>query len=132
MSRITRRWIPIEGRFVNSGIESIKYIGEDADRMYKVKVEYQYTVNGNTYSSKKIFYGDYIGVNTPNYARKALNKYANKEKLTIYYNPDKPCKSVLETKISPIIYRELIVGICFLSLSVAMIVKESFFVAFMR
>lgn len=128
----TKKWTPEKGKVLISNIDCISYIGEDADLSYKAKVEYQYGVNGESYLSKKIFYGDYIRANMPYRAKKVIKKYGKDEIITVYYNPNNPKKSVLETGVNPVIYKILFISFCLILLSIIIMMNESFFVSLMK
>lgn len=131
-SNNTKKWIPVKGKVLTSNIDCIGYIGEDADRSYKTKIEYQYDVDGESYISKKVFYGDYIRANMPYRAKKIIKKYGKHQTITVYYNPDNPKKSVLETGVNPIIYKALFAGFCLISVSIVIMVNEPFFTSLMK
>ena len=125
-SKATKNWIPIEGKILNSCIQSSYWADSNS---HTVKIEYQYTVNNKIYFSKKIFYGDCTSMNSLRYAKKMLGKYVYQKKFIVYYNPYDPRKSVLEARVNPLLYKELFVGIFFVLLSIAMMVEESFFIS---
>ena len=124
----TKKWIIVKGKMLSSNIDCINYIGEDADRSYKAKVKYQYSVNGESYLSKKIFYGDYMRANLPYQAKKIVKKYGKDEIVTVYYNPNNPKKSVLETGVNTIVYKILFTSLCLILLSIIIMINEPFFV----
>lgn len=121
----TKNWKHVKGKILISNIDNINYTGEDADLSYKAKVKYQYNLNGKNYLSKKIFYGDYIRSNMSYRAKKVIKKYGKDEIVTVYYNPDNPEESVLETGINPVIYKILYVSLCLILLSIFLIMNES-------
>lgn len=128
----TKKWIPVKGKILISNMDCIAYIGEDADVSYKAKIEYQYDVNGKSYLSKKVFYGDYVGANMPYRAKKVIKKYGKDGIVTVYYNPDNPKKSVLETGINLVIYKILFTSLCLILLSIVIMMNESFFISLIK
>lgn len=118
MSIKTSEWAMTKGIILNLEIDDLNYIGEEADCSYKVKIEYHYMVNNEKYKSKRIFFGDYIRTNTPRAAKKILENYSGKKDIDVYYNPYKPKSSVLEIGINSLIYRELLVGLLFVIVSI--------------
>ena len=122
----TRNWNPVQCQIEISEMEKSD-IGNRIS--YKAKVKYSYRVDGKIYFSKRIFVGDYNWKNLPSSVKKHLNKYKQGAKVTAYYNPMKPNKSVLETGVNIMIYRELYVSIMFIVLSVLMYHYEDFFVS---
>lgn len=129
ISKRTIKWKVTEGKILNSYVENISINTEDGGSSYKANIKYQYNIDGIEYTSKRIFWGDYICTNMSWSPKKIVNKYHIQKKVTIYYHPKKFKKSVLETGVNSIIYREGIIGICFILLSILMIVKESFFIS---
>ena len=132
ISTKTKKWTATKGKVLISNIDCSGYIGEEADRLYKAKVEYQYNVNGESFFSKKIFYGDYVKANMPYRAKKIIEKYGKDEIITVYYNPDNPKKSVLETGVNIILYKTLFTGLCLIVLSIVIMMNESFFVSLIK
>lgn len=132
MSKKTKMWNAVKGKVLSSNIDSIKYVGEDAAQSYKARVEYQYSVNGESYSSKRIFYGDYLRSNMPWRAKKIIKKYAKDEMVTVYYNPQNPKDSVLETGLNYVVYKTLFVSVLFILLAIVIKMNESFLINLMK
>ena len=107
-------------------------IGNDMSVSYKVNIQYQYVIERNTYYSEKVFIGDYIRLNTSRNVETLVNKYAKDNKILVYYNPNNPKRSVLETGVHSVIYRELFVGILFVAISIVLKAEESFFVSLIQ
>lgn len=122
LSKKSKNWIIAEGEIISSKIQESYF---DEGVMYRAIIHYKYTIGGKKYSSKRIFYGDYIGKNFSKSVRTLVNKYDKREKVLVYYNPHNPRRSVLETGVHPVIYRELFIGILFFAISVFMVMKES-------
>jgi hypothetical protein len=116
----------VEGEIVSSELGVYTDIGEALQTSYKAKVKYQYSVEGEKYTSKRVFYGGYMHTNLPYGPKRTLKKYLKGDKVVVYYNPANHRQSVLETGINSIIYRELFIGILFSVLSIFMVIKESF------
>ena len=127
LSKRSKDWKNSEGEIISSKTQE-SYFDEGA--IYKTVIQYKYTIGEKEYFSNRVFYGDYIGRNFSYSVKKIVNKYVKGATVSVYYNPQHPNKSVLETGIHPVIYRELIVGILFLLLSIGMLMKQSFFVSF--
>ena len=127
LSKRNKSWKITEGEIINSKMQE-SYFDEGA--MYKAVIQYKYIIGEKEYFSNRVFHGDYIGKNFSKSVKTLINKYVKGATVLVYYNPQHPNKSVLETGIHPVIYRELIVGILFLLLSIVMLTKQSFFVSF--
>jgi len=63
---------------------------------YYPRVEYEYTVDGQAYTSKQAAFGGVRGYGSPDRARQDLAKYPAGAAVTAYYNPEKPSEAVLE------------------------------------
>ena len=129
MSKQTEEWLCVEGKIDKSKMDV--YYGYDANS-YKTNVQYQYIVEEKKYVSKRIYYGDYTLKTFPCSVKKIVNKYTKGKTVLVYYNPQHPNKSVLETGVHTVIYRGLVAGILVLLLSVVMFLKESFFTSFFQ
>ena len=133
LSRNTKKWLSIEGKINKSKLEITNQdIGNDMSVSHKANIEYQYVISENTYYSERVFIGDYIRRNFFRSVEPIVDKYAKDKKVLVYYNPNNPKRSVLETGIHFVIYRELFVGIFFVVLSIVMKMQESFFVSLMQ
>ena len=133
LSRSTKKWLSIEGKINKSKLEITNQdIGNDMSVSYKANIEYQYVIEGNTYHSGRVFIGDYIRRNTSRNIESLVNKYAKDDKVLVYYNPNNPKRSVLETGVHSVIYRELLAGILLVALSIVLKAGESFFVSLIQ
>jgi len=118
-----------EGEILSSKMYEGLFIG---GVMYKAIIQYKYTIDEKEYLSNRVFYGDDIGKDFSCSVKTIVKKYVKGEKVLVYYNPEYPNQSVLETGVHGVIYRELFAGILFLFLSVILFTKESFFISFIR
>ena len=121
LSKRSKNWKTTEGEIVSSKMQKNDF---DEGTMYKAVIQYKYAIEEKEYFSDRIFFGDYIGKNFSKSVKVLVNKYANEKKVLVYYNPQNHNKSVLETGVQTVIYRELFVGILLLLLSVIMFVKD--------
>ena len=129
LSKQTEKWLSVEGKIDKSKVR-ISY-GDDSASYY-TDIQYHYIVEGITYVSKRIFYGDIIGKGFSRSVKKIVNKYTEGKIVLVYYNPKYPKKSVLETGIHAVIYRTLITSILFQFISVIMVIKEDFFISLFK
>jgi len=133
LSKNTQKWLSIEGKINKSKLEITNQdIGNDMSVSYKANIEYQYVVEENIYNSERVFIGDYIRRNTSRNVKSLVNKYAKDDKVLVYYNPNNPKHSVLETGVHSVIYRELLAGILLVALSIVLKARESFFVSLIQ
>jgi len=126
LSKRNRNWKTTEGEVISSKTQE-SYFDEGA--MYKAVIQYKYVIREKEYFSKRIFNGDYIGKNFSKSIKTLVNKYVKGEKILVYYDPQHPNQSVLETGVHAVIYRELFAGIFLVALSVILKAGESFFVS---
>lgn len=78
-------------------IQHIKRLTKNGStiRVYSANIEYNYVVNGNEYSSKKIKWVD-ITSNSKAHHNEVVEKYFLGKKVNVFYNPKYPKISVLE------------------------------------
>ena len=126
LSKRNKKWKITEGEIISSKTQESYF---DEGVMYKAFIQYKYVIREKEYFSNRIFYGDYIGKNFSKSVKTLVNKYVKGGKILVYYNPQHPNQSVLETGVHTVIYRELFAGILFLFLSIILFLKESFFVS---
>ena len=127
LSKRNKNWEITEGEIISSKMQESLDVGVGV--MYKAAIQYKYAIREKEYFSNKIFYGDYIGKNFSKSIKTLVNKYVKERKVLVYYNPQHPNQSVLETGVHSVIYRELFVGILFVVLSIVMKTQESFLVS---
>ena len=94
----SNHWPSVLGELQSSGIKSVTVtsgygnnrssIGGD-----KVNFLYNYTVNGQSHSSKRVTFSDYI-TKTGNTLNSIIRKHENRELVDVYYNPDNPGESI--------------------------------------
>ena len=60
-------------------------------------VHYEYSHNGTTYRSDRIFWSNAHTSGAQKAAQEVVDKYKEGSKVTVYYNPDNAKQSVLET-----------------------------------
>ena len=70
---------------------------------YRLSVSYKYAVNGKTYTGTRITASD-IYEKTRKAAEEALSKYPVGGEVSVYYDPDDPAISLLETGIRENVY----------------------------
>ena len=128
LSKGTTNWKITEGEIISSKMQEML----DEGAMYRAIIQYKYTIEEKEYFSNRIFYGNNIGKNLPFSVKTLVNKYVKEGKVLVYYNPNNPKRSVLETGVHSVIYRELLVGILFVALSIVLKIEESFFVSLIQ
>jgi len=91
----SREWPTAEGRVLWSGIDTIK---GDESTTYRAAARYTYTVNDVRYEGGRVSFD--IGGGAWDHAAKDAARYAPGTTVTVYYNPSKPSRAVLEPGMS--------------------------------
>lgn len=109
-TRKSMRWATTKGKILSSSISSWNMSGE-VEKLHETKIEYQYEVDGRLYSSKRVYYGDWLATNSLSYVKKITEGYGIKPSCVVYYNPRKPQNAVLIKGIAPPVYSLLVFGL---------------------
>ena len=81
------------GLITESKVES--WEDSDGDRSYAPSVTYQYKVNRIRYNGDRISFGDHAG-GSSSLAKSLVHRYRAGREVHVYYDPDRPDRSVLE------------------------------------
>lgn len=92
----TGDWEPVDGVVKSSGV-STSTDGEGGTT-YCLYVSYQYTVDGKTYDGDRVSYSAENSCNS--WSKNADDDYPEGKGITVYYDPDNPRESVLESGLS--------------------------------
>ncbi len=109
----SKRWPKTEGKILSSRVSSLGWDDEDVSKSYKAIIRYKYEVQNKIYISDKLNYGDWLATSFLFYVKKIVKRYEEGCKCTVYYNPQKPQYSVLETALSISTYSLLVGGLLF-------------------
>lgn len=112
-TRKSMRWPATRGKILSSSVSSWNMSGE-VEKLHEAKMEYQYEVDGKLYSSKRVYYGDWLATNSSSYVRKITEEYSIKTDCMVYYKPRKPQNAVLIRGITPPVYSLLVFGLVFI------------------
>ena len=111
----SRYWAKTEGKIISSEIASLSH----EQNSFAPKIEYAYTINGNTFRGHRINFGD-----EPTSWISAIIttkiKYPNGKSIIVNYNQNNPVESVLDPSVSHT-YKYFIIGINLLIFSLFMI-----------
>lgn len=93
----SKSWPTVEGEITRSVIT--EKLDDDSRTRYTLHVDYDYTIDRSRFTGKR-FKGDRIEFVSPDYhdheeAKSVLSRYPLGEKVTVYYDPENPAKSVL-------------------------------------
>ena len=90
-----KKWIKHEGIIKVSDVQCMLH-HNPGYKEYKSIVRYEYIVDSILYTSKCVFFGDFLWVSFPFTTRRIKKKYKVHDKVIIYYNPKKTQQAVLE------------------------------------
>lgn len=102
-ARASRRWPSVSGQVVRSEVVSREqtdtepgtiHIGR-RPRVYSVALEYAYEVDGTTLKSKRVAFTDSF-TKSEGQCEKIAARYPVGSPVTVYYDPEKPTKAVLD------------------------------------
>lgn len=115
----SRDWPSVAGTVLRSKIEKTRSTtgtgaGKRTVTKYSPYVQYTYRVDGRSYRSSRIAYGQ---LEKP--ASRTVDRYAEGKRVKVYYNPEKPERSVLEPgtdSIRNIVFMAIGAGLVFIGL----------------
>ncbi|MHA1968066.1 MAG: DUF3592 domain-containing protein [Candidatus Hodarchaeales archaeon] len=111
----SRSWPSVEGEITTSEEEKA---GSHYRVSLKPKIKYSYSVNGEIYQSRRIKIGaQSISSTDRGWVERTLKRYPLGKKLTVYYNPTLPLKTVLEPGFNLRIYSFVLIGLVFYAFS---------------
>ncbi len=117
LAKASNGWPNTQGAISASEMEYHR--DSDGGGTYHARILYDYEVFGVLYSNDRIAYGDY-GSSNPSHARSIVNRYSKQLPVTVYYQPEHPQESVLETGIKGQAYFLPLFGLVFLSAGLLM------------
>lgn len=92
-SKQSTEWPTVVGIVKISDVEYSR--SSDGPGTHHANVQYDFIINGTTYSGDEVAYGDY-GSSNSSHARKIVNRYPVGKEVKVYYLPDDPYECVLE------------------------------------
>ncbi|MEK7560409.1 MAG: DUF3592 domain-containing protein [Patescibacteria group bacterium] len=69
---------------------------DDGSVTYGASIAYDYTVNGAAHTGSTVHFGQY-STSDPSYGRGIVSRYPVGKQVRVFYDPDDPAKSVLES-----------------------------------
>ena len=103
--RAARNWSAVSGRVLNAGVEeslvSVRISTSTARRRlakrYQPIVDYEYSVDGRRFQSRRLFVGDAVLYSSVADAEKALQHYPPPgAAITVWVDPSNPAEAVLQ------------------------------------
>jgi hypothetical protein len=94
----SRSWPTTAGKVIASGIEPRRSRSGTSgySTSYYPVVQYQYQVEGRTYMSNRITFGNEVGYGWTNMAQKQVDNYPPGSNVAVFYDPNDPAVAVLE------------------------------------
>lgn len=114
-----KNWPSVSGDLLSAELRLVVYQGVDGQSISDqasalvVDFRYRYEVGGEVYTGERVTFSD--GVNKrPGAVRKLQQRYAGKERVTVFYNPQKPKEAVLVPGVSLYNFTPLITSCLFM------------------
>jgi hypothetical protein len=99
----SQNWEETQGNLVSISIEEITHnhmrqeTGSDGRFDYKINLDYQYSVDGKTYTGNVLMVGVPNVFDRASDAENVVKKYSNLENIDVFFNPQNPQDSALMT-----------------------------------
>jgi len=118
-ARSSASWPSVQGQITDALLD----YSTDADGgdSYSPQVTYTYAVNGRSYESQTIKFGE-NSYGSKRQAQAILDRYPNGQRIAVFYDPTQPDRAVLEPGVSGGSYIVLAIGVLFVGLSLLWIV----------
>ena len=113
-AQASRAWSSTQGTVDSSQVIAS---GSQRSKWYKAQVTYTFKVNGQSYTSDKVFFGDARSSSMPKEQRVA-DRYKAGAPVEVFYNPQQPQEAVLERRTGGTTVVYLILGSVLLLLAV--------------
>jgi len=116
----SRSWPTASGTVQDSGMESHQSRDEDGDikTTYGATIQYKYTVDGQEFVGDRRTFSN-VRTSSVRNTEKILERYPLGSSVDVFYDPDDPSSSVLETGVGAATYILLLVPIGFLVFGIA-------------
>jgi hypothetical protein len=119
-ARASAAWPTMTGTVVSSDVRSERTPGKGVT--YWPEVHYEYVVDGTTYSSNRIRFGEY-GTDRAQPARAIANRYRTGDAVVVHIDPEDPARAVLEAGAGWSSYGILGGGVLFLVVGIVSLVR---------
>lgn len=119
--KAAQTWLSVPGTVINAALEDVHTTNSDGMSTinYRPQVVYQYTVEGQTFTSDQMGFGS-VSYDYGTASRK-LAAYPINTQVTVYYDPSDPAKGVLKLS-NPAGTLLMVMGIIFAVVGVVMFV----------
>ncbi len=93
MASNSLHWENSNGEIIRSEIKITR--GKNG-KSYKPVIHFKYQVYGTEFISKRVYYGSNVSTSSQSRAQKLIDKYPVGQKVTVYYDPMKNTRAVIE------------------------------------
>ena len=116
----SRSWPTASGTVLDSGMEANQSRDEDGDikTTYGATIQYKYTVDGQEFVGDRRTFSN-VRTSSVRNTEKILERYPLGSSVDVFYDPDDPSSSVLESGVGAATYILLLVPIGFLVFGIA-------------
>jgi hypothetical protein len=112
-SKASRDWPSVKGQVVVATVErKVDHDEDGSTTKYSPRVIYNYSVSGQQLTSDRVVVGARLW-HTSRARAEAKLAYQTGQRVTVYYNPDKPAQAVLETGATRGAWGLLAIGVVF-------------------
>lgn len=111
------RWPTVKGSVVSATIETEHSQDSPGAAFYTPRVTYRYEVAGTPYEGTKISAKSY-GTGNREEIQKIVDQYQRAPEVSVYYNPQKPEISLLQTGVGFVSFLPIIIGTLMVVISV--------------
>ncbi len=112
-ARQSTGWPSVAGHVVESGVRTEHSSGSGkSSTSYHANVIYEYRVNGDKHTGKRVNFGEY-GREIPDHAQAIADRYPVGKEVPVYHDPDSPDDAVLEPGAHGVPWFFIVMGIPF-------------------
>lgn len=95
-AKASESWPTVDGVVIESRVESKRSSGKNNGTTYKAIVVYDYEVDGQPYSSGRIWFGSDISTSNQAQMRNTTKQYPKGQTVKVHYDPENPLEAVLQ------------------------------------
>jgi len=109
----SKNWPSTQGTIINAYIDT--QVSDDSSDTYSPKVSYSYRVDGVLFESKRLFFGSMHSTDYSEASDSLFNIHKN-SKVNVYYDPNKPKRSVLHTGSGQVNLYSILIWLCLIAI----------------
>lgn len=119
----TCKWLSTQGVIVSSKVNRQVYVFDENDISYKTDIIYEYTIADSLYTSKRVYYGDFIEKGWARGVKKTVSKYEVGKSVNVFYDSGNPQSSVIEKGVHITVIGMLVTGWAFIAIGIFLLLK---------